>query len=323
MIHAVLLNPTIDLIYKIERFYVGGTFKVNEKIVFPVGKAISYSLAAKKLDPKNKINIHALIGTNEIELYSKFLNKYKISFKPIPVEGVTRSNKTINDPINKTTTHIRELGFSVRDSDLNKLKNQLSENIKSGDLCVFSGSIPPNTNQDIYFELIKLAKKESALTCLDSSGNPLIEGIKTNPTIIKPNLLELNQILNIKKISNIDFNETQKPYSIIVEKAKILLNKGLKIIAITLGNKGAILLTEEYSLFGNVLIDKPILDTVGSGDSFLAGLTANYMKTKNIIESFGHAIAAGAANTLEIGPGILNYDDFTKLLEKVVIKKIN
>jgi 1-phosphofructokinase family hexose kinase len=323
MIHAVLLNPTIDLIYKIENFQVGGTFKVNEKVIFPVGKAISYSLAVKEIDPKININIYALVGKNEIVLYSKFLKNHNLSFTLIPVEGETRSNKTINDPVSKSTTHIRELGFSVRDSDLNELKNQLSENIKSGDLCVFSGSIPPNTNQDIYFELIKLAKKQNTLTCLDSSGNPLIEGIKANPTIIKPNLIELNQILDKKIIKNIDLNEPSKAYSTIIEETKILLNNELQTIAITLGKKGALLLTEEYNLFGNVLIDKPILDTVGSGDSFLAGLTTQYIKTKNILESFGYAIAAGAANTLKIGPGILNYNDFTALLRHVVIKKIN
>ena len=90
---AILLNPTIDEIYEINKFHVGGTFKVTGKIIYPVGKAISFSLGIRELiDKSDIIKVIALIGQNEIQLYSEFLQSRDIPFELIPVKGITRSN---------------------------------------------------------------------------------------------------------------------------------------------------------------------------------------------------------------------------------------
>ncbi len=322
-IFPVLLNPTIDQIYEIENFHVGGTFKVHESIIYPVGKAISFSLGLRELtkDP-NLLKVIACIGKEEIPLYARFLTSRNIDFQFIEVKGKTRSNKTINDPRKGTTTHIREKGFDLEEKDINIIKDLIDINSERGDFVLFSGSIPPNVNEDIYFELIKICKTKGVLTILDSSASALINGIKAQPTIIKPNLIELSQILNKPQLNNIDFSDLTKAYKLLIKEAKSLLNKELRIILVTLGDKGAICLTNSEAFYGNVKINE-VIDTVGSGDAFLAGFVFEYSSGNEIIECLKSAIACGAANTLIPGPGIFKKEKVLKLMKEVEIVTID
>ncbi|TFG27312.1 MAG: hypothetical protein EU532_07780, partial [Promethearchaeota archaeon] len=263
-----------------------------------------------------------LIGEEDISLYSKFLTQKNIDYEFIKIKGQTRSNKTINDPIRNTTTHIRERGFEVNKMDIQKLINLLQIIIFKGDIIVFSGSIPPKVENNIYYRLIEISKKKGAFTILDTNGEPLLEGIKADPEIIKPNLLELSQILREPEINKINFSDIIKSSKLIVKKAKRLLNKELKIILITLGEKGAILVKNDIILYGNVKVEN-VIDTVGSGDSFLAGFVLNYYKKEDIIKSFKNAIACGAANTLIPGPGIFKIEDVKKIIKNVDVIELN
>ncbi|MBD3255381.1 MAG: hexose kinase [Candidatus Lokiarchaeota archaeon] len=322
-LHCFCLNPTIDEIYEIEDFYVGGTFKVKEKVIYPVGKAISFCLAITNIRKNfDFVNLLACIGKGETSLYSEFLKGKKINFQLISVKGKTRSNKTVNDPVNRTTTHIRESGFKFSRKKITEIKKFVKSNVKPNDLCLFSGSLPPNVNNDLYAELIKLCNHKNAKCILDTSDSSLVKAIDSKPFIVKPNLLELSQILQNSKLNEIDFSDEQKDLSYIVNQAERLLQKGIKTILITLGKKGAICLTKSITLYGNVYVDVSI-DTVGCGDAFLAGFVSHYLLERNTQECFRSAIAAGAANTQEKGPGIFKHKTYENLLEKVKIKKIH
>ncbi len=318
-INSILLNPTIDQIYEIENFKVGGTFKVNKSSLFPVGKAISFALGIRELTSSEAIlRVLAVIGKDDITLYSDFLSSRNIDFKFLEVEGKTRSNKTINDPIQKTTTHIRERGFELKVNDVKNIYKILKDNIEEGDFTVISGSIPPGVTHKIYYDIINICKNEGALIVLDTNGPALVNGVLANPNIIKPNLVELSQILNDPQLNNLDFSDIIETSREIAKKAKVLLNNELEVVLITLGDKGAICMTNEKIVYGNVQVDK-IIDTVGSGDSFLAGFIFSYYQEKALTECFKLAIACGAANTLIPGPGIFQIDDVKKIIKKVKI----
>jgi 1-phosphofructokinase family hexose kinase len=321
-INAILLNPTIDMIYEIEDFYVGGTFKVNKKEIFPVGKAISFSLAARELDKKIRLKVVAFIGKDEINIYERFLRSKDIEFHFIKIDGKTRSNKTINDPINHTTTHIREPGFQLNKSKIKKMKDVLERKIEKEDMCIFSGSIPPNTDAHIYKELIQLSKKKGAKCALDSSGEALINGIKAHPHIIKPNLIELSQILDLEDLKSLKFKDPVKDCRKIIKNIKPLLKEKIEIILITLGAKGAIIAASNYISYGKIEI-KNVVDSVGSGDSFLAGFLIKYNQDKSLEECFENALASGAANTQKYGPGIFNSDLVNQLMNRIELIKID
>jgi len=315
----VLLNPTIDQIYEIKNFYVGGTFKVEKIKIYPVGKAISFSLGIREISADlDNLKVLACIGKHDINLYTKFLLERKIDFHFVEIEGKTRSNKTINDPIKNTTTHIREKGFNLVKEDIKILKDLIHKNSEEGDIIVFSGSIPQNVSDNIYADLINLCNKRKIITVLDSSGAALTKGIKANPTIIKPNLMELSQILDLPELNNLDFSDLLNGCKKLVQEAKVLINDKLKIILITLGDKGALCVSESEIFYGYVKVENPI-DTVGSGDAFLAGFILNYSLGAELVKCFKNAIACGAANTLIPGPGIFQKGDMLKFLKNIKI----
>lgn len=319
---AVLLNPTIDQIFEIEDFYIGGTFKVKNSVIYPVGKAISNAIGIRELSNDLELKVIAFIGKEEISLYSKFLTEKGIEFEFIEIKGKTRSNKTVNDPIKNTTTHIREKGFSVEKKALQKLVNLLEIEVNTRDFVIFSGSIPPNVEDNVYYELINKCKNKSALTILDTNGNALIKGLKANPMVIKPNLVELSQVLNNPKLNKLNFSNLIESCKIIVDNTKILLNDELEIVLITLGKNGAILLTKSIAIHGIIHVNK-VVDTVGSGDSFLAGFILKLFFKSDLKDCFKCALACGAANTLIPGPGIFKKEDVKELLRKVEIKDLN
>lgn len=319
---SVLLNPTIDQIYEINDFKVGGTYKVDDSAIFPVGKAISFSLALKEINfNEDMIHVKAFVGKKDIDQYSSFLDSKNITHELIPVDGKTRSNKTINDPINKTTTHIRESGFELNANYLAKLKDSLSSSVSQSDYVIFSGSIPPNTPDEIYFELIESCKRRKAKSVLDTSGNALIQGIKARPTIIKPNLAELSQILENVPLKKLKEWEGSEKYMEIARHGRGLIDEGIKTILITLGEKGALLVDDDLLLHGAVKVEEPV-DTVGSGDAFLAGFVYQEFHGASKKDAFKSAVASGAANTLVPGPGIFNKNDYNKLLNEVEISEL-
>ena len=316
---SILLNPTIDEVITVDNFKVGGTFKVVSRKIYPVGKAISYALGIRELDESyNDLKVIACIGSEELHIYYNFLTSQKIDFEFIEIQGETRSNKTINDPVKGTTTHIRQKGFDINSEELEKLIDKIKENLEEGDIINFSGSIAPNLSPYIYQRLIGICNKLKAISILDSSGEPFINGVQAKPRIIKPNLIELSQLLGNTNLSKINFSNVVEDCKNLVKKAKVLLNDELKIILITLGANGAICLTEKEALYGNVKVDK-IIDTVGSGDAFLAGFTTNYIQQKEIIECFKLGVACGAANTLFPGPGLFQKEKVEELIKKVEI----
>ncbi|MHA1283214.1 MAG: 1-phosphofructokinase family hexose kinase [Promethearchaeota archaeon] len=325
---AVLLNPTVDIIYFIDNFYVGGTFKVKKQEIYPVGKAISFSLAIRNLTKEcNFLKVLACIGKREISLYSNFLSGKKIPYEIVPINDFTRSNKTIIDKMKNTVTHIREQGFKVTKNEFETFKGKLLELVEIGDICVFSGSLPPNLDKNTYNDLISACKERGAICALDTSSEALINGIKAKPDIIKPNLIELNQILK-EQLTNYELqisfkdNKFKEIINKITDKANYLIDLGISTILITMGEKGAIFLSENESYYGYVQVKEPI-DTVGCGDAFLAGFILNKYYGKDNLECFKWALAAGGANTLITGAGILKEKDARNLYDNLIIKKLD
>ncbi len=150
MIYTVLLNPTIDQIYFIDNFHAGGTYKLLNQKRFPVGKAISVSLALNVL--KIPSHVIALIGKEDIPEYLDFLTAKHIRHTFIPILGKTRSNITLLDNVNNLSTHLRFPGFTVTEQNIEDLNSLIEKTVKPDDLVIYSGSLPEGCSNH-YFEL--------------------------------------------------------------------------------------------------------------------------------------------------------------------------
>ncbi|MBN1803603.1 MAG: hypothetical protein JW891_18985 [Candidatus Lokiarchaeota archaeon] len=314
----MLINPSIDEIFEINDFKIGATFIAKKRQIYPAGKAISFALSCKKfLSDKSLIRVLYLVGKNEQQLYDRFLNSEDIIHNFLSVNCSTRSNKTIVDPKNKTTTHIRTQDFFVSLYEINKLLEIITKDLEKEDIVVFSGSIPFGIPSDVYDKMIRQIRIKGATTVLDSSGEALKLAILSGPTIVKSNLLELSQILGDPNLINLSFKNIKEDFKFISDKVKFLLEKyHIKIGLITLAHRGAILVTSDQIIYGNLKIDNP-LDTVGSGDAFLGGFISQFVQNNPLETSFKLALACGAANTLKIGPGQFDAEVAFNLQKKV------
>ncbi len=310
MLICVQLNPTIDRVLEVPNFVVGDTLRIENVTMFPLGKAISVALAAKTIGETPFVV--SPIGEHDVNLYDGFLTEKGISHKLIPCAGRTRSNMTIIDPIAHTTTHLRERGFTPTPDKLELLEKYLGSQIKKEDVVLFSGSLPPGLPEDTYARLLSHLPACKARG-LDTSGPAMQEGIKGLPSFIKPNLEELAELFR-ETLKNVNIS-TLMPY---IERFR---KQGITLGAITLGDKGSIMWDQTSNVVAKLVLEKErIVDTVGCGDSFFAGLAAGAFHGWNLEHTARVATAAAGANALTPGAGIFLESDFKGLLEKVKVQ---
>ena len=173
------------------------------------------------------------LGREEEELYRRRLDGIPCFFHA--VDGRTRTDTTIIDPIAQTETHIREPGFNVTEEQVEAFLADLASRVSSGDLVTLSGSLPPGAPLDTYARIIRLCAERGVESFLDTSGDALHEGIAATPTLMKPNDEELAELTGKRTHDD----------SEIVPAARDLLERGVSAVAVSLGARGAVLVDRE------------------------------------------------------------------------------
>jgi 1-phosphofructokinase family hexose kinase len=306
MIFCVQLNPTLDRILQVPLFTVGETLRIENVTVFPLGKAISVALSAKCIGEPSLVV--SPIGENEFDQYEQFLSENGVDHYLIPISGRTRSNITIIDPLSHTTTHLREQGPMLTLDILNSIEEYLENNVKSEDVVLFSGSLPPGLPEDAYARLLSHLPPCKARG-LDTSGPALRFGMDGHPTFMKPNLEELGELFSDAPAGPVD------PIALVpfIERFR---DKEVSLGAITFGEKGSILWNHDTILTAELVIPV-VIDTVGCGDAFFAGLAAGSSHGWGLEKIARIATAAAGANALTPGAGIFRAQDFEALKFKV------
>ncbi len=311
MLFCVQLNPTIDRVLEVPNFAIGETLRIETVTIYPLGKAISVALSAKTIGETPQVV--SLIGEHEVELYEQFLKEQGIANHLIPVAGRTRSNITIIDPVGGTTTHLREKGFTVSMGVIYLLQKYLNDYVQKDDVVLFSGSLPPGLPDDLYAHLLSHAPTCKARG-LDTSGAALRAGMDGHPSFVKPNLVELGELYHGVPTSSDDL-PALFPF------IEMLRKRGVSLGAVTLGNRGSIL-WDKTSLISAQVKLPTVVDTVGCGDAFFAGLAAGASHDWDLEHIARVATAAAGANAITPGAGIFLESDFSVLLKKVKIQPL-
>ncbi len=283
MIYTMTLNPALDYDIYLDNLKKG-KLNLSKKINFRAGgKGINVSIMLKNLE-NSSCNLGYVAGfTGKYILDS--LNEMKIDNKFITINGITRINIKINDEIDET--EIAGTSPKINENDLDELKNYL-KNLNEDDILVLSGSIPSSLNPSIYKEFSLSTK---AKTVLDTRGNLLLQNIHNN-LLIKPNIKELEDVFSVKIESD------EQIYNLCQE----FINKGVENVLVSMGNKGAILIKKGKCLKASVPKGKYI-NSIGSGDSMVAGFIDAYTKKLDDIESLKLAVACGSATAYSYGIG--------------------
>lgn len=277
MIYTVTLSPSIDYVVKLNHLNTGNVNRVSSENIYPGGKGINVSRVLKTLG-------HDSIATGFISGFTgDFIEN---SLKQLDVksdfiklnEGFTRINVKIKSD---EETEINGQGPHISEEELNELFSKLSK-LNEDDILVLAGSIPSTLKEDLYERIMEKLKDSNAKVVVDAAKNLLLNVLKYNPFLIKPNNHELEDMFNVK-LQSIDD---------IVIYARKLKDMGARNVLVSMGKDGALLLTENNEVYVSNTPKGTVINSVGAGDSMVAGFICGY----TIYNSYEEALKLGAAS---------------------------
>lgn len=288
MIITVTLNPAQDKTLRVPHFKVGSHASAEVLSCIPAGKGINVARGLSRL------GYHCVscmfVGRREMDFFADALEEESdVDAAYVTVDGVTRTNTTILDPENSSTTHLREEGFRVTEAEIAELKQVLAFRIERVDERVtvaFCGSLPPGLCVEAFTDLLMHCHDAGARVSCDTSGGALSAAVKSGAVdTVKPNLSELSQCIG-QKVAR----------SEAVSRAKTLLDNVERVL-LTLGPRGAYVIEDGQEVGMRCSLgDEAVQNTVGCGDAFLAGWLGAREEGMNSEQALQQAVAAGAAS---------------------------
>ncbi|MDN5342241.1 MAG: tagatose 6-phosphate kinase [Oceanotoga sp.] len=307
MLLTVTLNPSIDRSYYVEGFNKNGVYRTKYEKITSGGKGLNVSRVLKKLDMD--VIATGFLGGKSGEYIKDELDRLSIINDFVNIDGETRNCIAILSD-DESHTEILEKGPVITEEYfylfLKKFESILEQHLDIRFVSV-SGSIPQGLKDDIYKRLIMYSNKFDIKIILDSSGEYLKNGIEAKPFLIKPNLDEINSLLN-KNLNQKNFIEE-------------IENLELENIIISLGEDGAI--AKLKNNFYRVMIPKvKVINPVGSGDSMIAGFMIGYEKDYDDIRLLKFATACGMSNAITKTTGDIDLIFLKDIINEIEIKKI-
>ena len=180
-------------------------------------------------------------------------------------------------------TEINAAGPQITSQEITAFKSRLDD-LKKGDIVVMSGSLTPSLPTDFYQQLLPTIKDAGAEFVVDTTGQALLDTLEYGPLVIKPNHHELADL----------FDTSFDSSDVMLEYAEKLLNMGAQNVMVSMAGDGGYLLTKNHVYHAKGAVGTAV-NSVGAGDSMIAGFVGTYFKTHNAEESFRMGMACGAA----------------------------
>lgn len=278
MIYTVTLNPSIDFIVRIDQLNLGSVNRMVSDDKFAGGKGINVSRVLQRLGVGNTAT--GFLGGFTGHFIEDSLKNEGIETAFVKVDQDTRINVKIKS---QEETEINGQGPMISQEQLEALKAKLSQ-LTSDDTVVFAGSAPANLGNAVYKEMIPLVRKSGAQVVCDFEGEPLLDALANNPLLVKPNNHELEAIFGVP-LNSLNDVETY---------ARRILEMGAQHVLISMAGDGALLVTEEATYFAKP-IKGQVKNSVGAGDSMVAGFTGEFVKSKDPVEALKWGVACGTA----------------------------
>lgn len=278
MIYTITLNPSVDYHVEVDDFESGKLNRTKSDYKVPGGKGINVSRVLKRLGVQSKAL--GFLGGFTGTYIQEFLKKEQIDMRFIEVDQDTRINiklKSVDE------TEINGVGPNVKKEQLAKLFAQFS-NLTKEDIVVFSGSIPSSLPSTIYVELIKRCKDNGVRFVADVSGDALESILEEKPFLIKPNHHELGELFDT------EIHTIQEAYTF----GKKIVEKGVENIIVSMAEKGALFINKDVAFQANAPKGE-LKNSIGAGDSLVAGFLSAFTTGKSLEEAFKIGVASGSA----------------------------
>lgn len=320
MIYTITLNPSIDRTLVVEGFGVGGTFKAAHSSLLPAGKGINVARVAAALG--ERVAALGLVGRDDAPAFAAALDQAGVENRLTPIPGASRASVTILDPTRHTETHVREGGPEPPQWALDRVRADV-QRAGAGDWVVLAGSLPPGLPAGTYSDLIRACADRGAYTVLDTSGPALLDAADARPTAIKPNLFELWQM--DRGEADVTAEQRVSAVSIpdVLSAAHRVQTRGISMIVVSLGERGVLGLDGRGGAWlARVALDRPVVDTVGSGDALVGGWVVALSRGCPFQEALRLGVACGAANTLVAGAGLCQIGDVRRLAAAASVRTL-
>lgn len=306
MILTVTLNAAIDKRYVVEEVRTGEVNRVKECVYTPGGKGLNVSKPAAIYGAE--VTATGFVGGHAGHYIEDALEPFGIKSAFYHMEAESRSCINIWDEKNQLQTEFLEPGFTVAEADFERFLEHFQGLAADADVVTISGSVPKGLDGTAYQRMVKLVREAGKPVILDTSGKLLEQGIKAVPTMIKPNLDE------IRMLTGKDCTDPEE----IIEAAKVLHGRGIRIVTVSLGGDGAVVVSDEGAYRARVPRIHAV-NTVGCGDSMTAGFALGLSEGLCVKETLRKASAVSAAAAMREETGFFVKEDMERLLPQIEI----
>ena len=299
MIYTVTLNPSIDYVVHLDKLVNGITNRTTGEEYYFGGKGINVSHVLAELDLDN--TALGFVAGFTGEAIEKGTKHPRITTDFIHLkEGVSRINVKIKSG---EETEINGQGPHIDDEALAAFMEK-TDGIRDGDTLILSGSIPKTMPDDVYERILERIKDRSVRIVVDATKKLLVNSLKYRPFLIKPNRQEISEIFG----AEVNDEETTLFY------ARKLQEMGARNVLVSLGGDGAMLLDENGAVHKEGVLKGKVLNTVGSGDSMVAGFVAGCIKNSD----YAYALRLGSAcgNATAFLEGLATREKIDELMEQ-------
>lgn len=280
MIYTVTFNPALDYVIKVNDLKLGAVNRTSQENLFYGGKGINVSVILARLGCESTaLGFVAGFTGDELERGVRNLG-FTSDFIHVK-KGMTRINVKLKSG---EETDINGMGPEIQPEDVEKLFQKL-DCIKEGDVLVLSGSIPSSISDRIYEKIMSRLSGKGIKIVVDAAKDLLFHVLSYHPFLIKPNNYELGEL----------FGKVLDSEEEIIHYAGLLREKGAENVLVSMAGDGAILLTEDGRIFKKRPPKGVVKNSVGAGDSMVAGFLAGYLKTGDYETALKLGTAAGSA----------------------------
>ena len=303
---TITFNPCIDKSTTVSTLIPEKKLKCTSPKFEAGGGGINVSKAIKNLGGES-IALFAAGGYSG-KFLQKLLSDAKIHFITVEITSHTRENLIVFEDSTSAQYRFGMPGPQLLGDEFQKCLTELkkSSGVK---YIVVSGSLPPGMPKDVFKEIAQVAHKLNAKLIVDTSGEALKQALEEEVFLIKPNLNELSALAGYKEIKQGDEEKICK---------EIIARGNCKVIVVSLGAEGAILITEKKSIrFVPPKVEKK--STVGAGDSMVAGIVLSLQNGKTLEDAIQFGIACGTAATMSTGTELCHMKDVEELFPLIKV----
>lgn len=281
MIYTVTFNPSLDYIVSVDHFEKGKVNRTSKELMFPGGKGINVSLVLKNLGlDSTALGFMAGFTGKEIE---RLLDDRQVHSDFIPVAtGISRINVKLRSD---QESEINGMGPGIGAAEIDELYEKLDA-LKEGDILVLAGSIPSVMPETMYRDIMERLSGRGIRIVVDATKDLLHMVLPLHPFLVKPNNHELGEIYGVKLTTK----EEVIPY------AKRMQSEGAVNVLISMAGEGALLVAEDGNVYQSMPPKGKVKNSVGAGDSMVAGFIAGYLKIGSYEEAFYTGLCTGSAS---------------------------